>query len=293
MKQPEIIRGLLFPPREDAAEAVHPTVCPFHHPPASLEASLPLDRLGFFASGLDVGGISKLLHQVAYRIVIVPFVQANALRMLPCRPRTANRDALEGGFHQLAVVPVRAVNCQTDRYAGGFRQDTSLDAVFGPIRGIGADFFPRPAEPWLWLRPSTARTSRFLCIHRTLAARPPRVSGRLRPPPIPGTGHGRYCSDRSRSRSTHSIGNPSAGQRRSHPCTCGRRPEAARHRSDACSHAWAARVRSAPTVHRKLNTDCCSSLISFRGHHDPQRYIGRSRVIRIGSYTQRIDAGRV
>ena len=83
MKQTQIIFSFFFPPRQNAAEAVHPAMRPLHHPAACFESGLPLDGLGFLAPRLDVGGIPELFHQVAHVVVIVPFVQAYALRILP------------------------------------------------------------------------------------------------------------------------------------------------------------------------------------------------------------------
>ena len=49
----------------------------------ALNPASPLDGLGFLAPRLDVGGIPELFHQIAHVVVIVTFVQAYALRILP------------------------------------------------------------------------------------------------------------------------------------------------------------------------------------------------------------------
>jgi len=55
MKQAQIILRFLLPPRQDAAEAVHPAMRPLYNPSASFEAGFMFDGLGFFASGSNVG----------------------------------------------------------------------------------------------------------------------------------------------------------------------------------------------------------------------------------------------
>src|SRR3990172_12004688 len=113
MKQTEVIRGLLLPPREDAAEAVHPTVCPFHHPPACPEGGLSLDGLGFLAASPDMRGVTKLIRQCSGFLVVVPLVQAHALWAVPRWRRTLDRDAFQGRLHHLEVVAIGSVNFPT------------------------------------------------------------------------------------------------------------------------------------------------------------------------------------
>jgi hypothetical protein len=161
MKQSQIIRRLLLPPRQNAAETVHPTVRPLHNPTSGFEPSLSLDGLGFFATSLDVGGVAKVLYQITYRIIIVSFVKAHALWLSLRRLWTLDRNTVNRRLNHLAVMSVGTVDGHSDRYAERFGQQASLHALFGPIRGVWAGFSPRPAGPWSWRRPSIAKTSRF------------------------------------------------------------------------------------------------------------------------------------
>ena len=76
MKQTQVILSLLLPPRQDAAEAVHPTVGAFHDPSSGLEARLAFERLGLFATASDMSRVPELLRQVSGFFVVVPFIQA-------------------------------------------------------------------------------------------------------------------------------------------------------------------------------------------------------------------------
>jgi len=248
MKQSQLIRRLLFPPRQDAAEPVHPTVRPFDHPTPGLEAGLALDRLGFLAPSFDVGGISEFLHQVADPIVVVSFVQAHALRMIPRRLGTFDGHALQGGFHHFGVVPVGTVNRQSNRNSRSFGQHATFDAVFGSIRGVGAGFFPRPTGPWSSRRPSTAKTSRCLSVRRTPVGLGPRASEKPRRRSISGTTDGPPNSNRFRWRLARSIGSPSVTRRRPHSWPSGQALADCGSPADgACQLATT--VRSSPTGH--------------------------------------------
>lgn len=48
-----------IPADEQAAEAVHPRMCSFHHPPPYFEPSFPHDGLGFLPAWANVGGEAK------------------------------------------------------------------------------------------------------------------------------------------------------------------------------------------------------------------------------------------
>ncbi len=136
MKQGQIILRFLFPSRQDAAKAVHPTVGSLHHPAASPEAGLTFDGLGFFASGFDMGRVSKLLDQIAHRIIIVAFVQAKALAGFLRGFWTFQRNTLQRVLDQLAIVSVGTVNRQANGDPVGLSQQTSFNAFFGPVRRI-------------------------------------------------------------------------------------------------------------------------------------------------------------
>lgn len=253
MKQPKIIRSLLLPPRQDAAKAVHPTMRSLHNPTARFEAGFMFDRLRLFTARLDVSRISKLLHQITHRIIIIALVQAHTLRVFSGRFRPFHRDTPDRSFNQFAIVPVSSINRQTDRHSGRFGQQASLNAFFGPIRRVWAGFFPRPAGPSSSRRPSTAKTSRFLVTRRTLSAPWPRAFGKLRQPSIPGIGGGPTNSNRFPWHSTHSIDSLSARRRKLHPWHSDREPVAYGSPADGVC-AEGAMVPSCSTVHLTFAT---------------------------------------
>src|ERR1035437_7753427 len=110
MKQTHIVLDLLLPPRQDAAEAVHPTVRPLNDPAASLETGLVLYGLRFFAASPDMGRIPELLCQVPSLLVVVSFVQTQALRIPPRRLRPLVRDALQRSLHYLEVIAIGSLD---------------------------------------------------------------------------------------------------------------------------------------------------------------------------------------
>jgi len=55
MKQAQIIFRFLFPPRQNAAEPIHPTMRTFYNPAASLEAGFSLNGLCLFATRTNMG----------------------------------------------------------------------------------------------------------------------------------------------------------------------------------------------------------------------------------------------
>ncbi len=269
MKQSQIIHRLLLPPRQDAAEAIHPTVRSFHNPASGFEASLSFDGLGFFATSLDVSGVPKLLYQITHRIVIISLVKAHALWLCLRRLWTLDRNTVNRRLNHLAIMSVGAVDRQADRHAGCFSQQAPLNAFFGPIRRVWAGFFPRLAGLWSSHRPLTATTSQFPSVHRTPQGPWPTVSQRCPPLSIPGIDHEPCCWGRCPSHSTRSIDNRSATQRRWHPYMSDRKFVGDRRRNGAWSYAWATAAQSRSRVHQILDTDCFvyvfSSLISFQG----------------------------
>src|ERR1035438_162663 len=213
MKQTQEILGLLLPPRQNAAEAVHPTVRPFDNPPASLEAGLMLDGLRFLSTGSDMCCVAELIRQFSGFVVIVPLVQAHSLRSLPRRLGTFDRDAFQGRLHHLEVIAVGSLNGQADGHAVRLRQQAALDTVLGTIGGVWPAFFPRPAGPWSWPHPSTAMPNRSLSTCHTPTGQLPKTAGKRPPGPTAGSDHGRCCWDKCSWHSARSIGCMSASQR--------------------------------------------------------------------------------
>jgi len=228
MKKSQIILRFLFPPRQDAAEAVHPAMRPFHNPAASLEASFMFNRLGFLASGSNVGCITKLFHQISYLTRIISLIHRHTLWLLLCRFRTLYQNTLYRCYNHLAVMPICSSNCQAYRHTVGFRQQTSFNAFFSPIRRVWAGFFPRPVGPWPSRNPWAAKTSQYLSIHHSLPEPAPIVSEKPRLSPIAETDRVRYYWDRCRWRLVRSTGSRSAARIGLHLGIFGRLREAFR-----------------------------------------------------------------
>jgi len=286
MKQTKKIIRFLFPPHQDAAEAIHPTMCPFDNPAASFEPSFMFDGLGFFASGSNVGCIIKLFHQISYLIRIISLIQRHTLRLLFCRFRTLYRNTLYRCRNHLAVMPICSIDCQADRHTFGFRQQTSFNTFFSPIRRVWAGFFPRQAGLSSWHRPSVAKTNQCLSTRHSLLEPVPTVAEKHRFWSTPEIASAPCCLNKYQSRSRRSIDNRSAAQKEFHSWPCGRASSACHHRSDVYSGALVSAARFLPIIH--LKSCICflffvfSSLSPFKGSIAFE-YIDHSWVIRIGS----------
>ena len=288
MKKAKIILRFLFPSYQYAPETIHPTMRPLGHPATGLEANLTLDRLGFFTPRANMSSICKLFDQGADLTRIIRLIQTHALRFLRRRLRTNHGNTLQCCFDHFTVMSIRPGNRQANRHTVGFRQQTALNAPFGPICRIGTGFFPRPAGLWSSRHPWTATTSQSLSPRHTRQAPSPRVSERRRLASIPESVNARCYSNKSPSRSERSIDSRFSIQRRCRPWPGGRALLAGRRRNDACWDASGAKARFCPIV-RRISCICflssvLSSLNPFRGTIASE-YIGHQGVIRIGSNT--------
>ena len=288
MKQAQIILRFLFPARQDAAEAVHPAMRPLYNPAASLEADFMFDRLGFFASGSNMGCITKLFDQISYLTRIVSLIQRHTLRLLLCRFRAIYRNTLNCCLHHLAVMAICSIDCQSDRHTRTFSQQTSFNAFFGPIRRVWAGFFPRQAGLLSWHHPSIAKTSQYLSTRHNLSEPSSRVSEKLRLRSTPENVSGLCCLNKCQSHLRHSIDSRFAIRKGSRPLLCDPALLAYRHRNDVCSDALVSMARFFPIIHLK---SCICFLFFFFSSLNPFKgtiafeYIGNSGVIRIGSNT--------
>ena len=144
MQKSDVVLGVLVPTHQDAPETVQPTVGAFHHPASGFEPSLPFDGLCLFASTADVGGEAELLQGAAHFSEVVTLVQAQPLGMLWAGRRSWHRQAVHRNPHQLHVVAVGPIHCQSHRNALGFSQQAALDAPLASVGGVGAGFPPPP-----------------------------------------------------------------------------------------------------------------------------------------------------
>jgi len=269
MKKAKIILRFLLPSYQYAPETIHPTVRPLGHPATGLEANLTPDRLGFFTPRANMSGICKLFHQGSYLTRIIRLIQTHPLRFLRRRLRANHWNTLQRCFDHFAVMSIRPGDRQANRHTVGFRQQTVLNASFGPIRRIGTGFFPRPAELCSSRHPWTAKTNQFLSTRHTREAPSPRVSEKLRPASTPEIVNARCYSSKCPSRSAHSIDSRFSIQRRCRPWPYGLGLSDGLRRNDAYWDASGAKARSFPIV--RLKSCICflffvfSSLNPFRG----------------------------
>ena len=286
MNQSQVIFRFLFPSRQDTAEAIHPAMSPLHHPTTRFETGLSFDRLRFLTARLDVGRITEFLDQITHRVIVIPFVQTHTLRMPSAGFGTFDWNTLQRRFDQLAIMSISAINRQANGYATSLRKQTALNAFLGPIRRIGAGFFPRPAELWSWRRPWTAKTNRCLSIHRNPPKPFPTASGTRQLGSTLENASGQCCWNKYPFRLRRSIDNRFAGRKRFRPSLYGPAPWADRRQTDAYSYAWAVTALFVPISRPKSYTGssffASSSLNPFKSILAFE-YIGHSGVIRIGS----------
>jgi len=286
MKQSQIIFRFLFPPRQDAAETVHPAMRPLHNPTTSFEASFMFDRLGFFTSGSNVGYITKLFHQISYLTRIVSLIQRHTLRLLLCRFRTLYRNTLNRYLNHLAVMPIRSVNRQANRYSICLSQQTPFNTFFGPIRRVWAGFSPRQAGLLSWRHPSIAKTSQYLLTRHSVSVPAPTVPERRQLWSTPEIVSVLCCLNKYQFHPKRSIDNQSEVQKEFRPWPCGPALSACHRQNDVYSDALVSAARFFPIV--RLKSYICflffvfSSLNPFKGIIAFE-YIGHSGVIRIGS----------
>ena len=146
-------------------------------------------------------------------------------------------------LHVGAVGPVHG---HAHREATALDQQTALDALLGAVGGVFARLFPPRGVPWSYTRPYSARPSRCLATRRRPTGRPPRVLGRHRPRPIPGSGRGRWSRGRSGWRPGPSTGSRCVGRRGWPPYRPDRRCGAGRRRSGGCLGVRGAGVSCPP-----------------------------------------------
>ena len=168
MKQRQIIFGFLFPAYQYAAKAVHPAMCPLYNPAASLETSLMLNRLCFFATRKNMSGIAKCFHQISYLSGIITFIKTHTLFFSFRRLRPFHRNTFYRFLCHFAIMAIGAINRQTNRDTRTFGEQTAFNAFFCPVRRVWAGFFPHQAGLLSWRRPSIAMTSQYPSTHRNL-----------------------------------------------------------------------------------------------------------------------------
>ena len=264
MQQGKVVFRFLLPADQNSPEAVHPAMRSLRHPTSCFETSSLLDFLCFFSACEDVSGEAEFLQQRSHLVVIVSFIHAHALRLLACRSRSTDRNALDRLANQPHVMPIGAVDRQSDRNAHGFAQQRALDPVFASIRRVGAGFFPLPTGLWSSPRPCSATTNPAPSVRRTPSAQLSRAAKRRQPSPILESGREPSNRDRFPWHPTPATGNLCVTRRKSRPCTPGPVCTACRHRIDVCFCAWEPMAPSCTKVHRGSKT--MKSSVTFQSH---------------------------
>src|ERR671918_717186 len=156
MQHTQIVSYLLLPPHQQAAEAVHPGVGPFHHPAPRPIAWYRRFLLLFFPTATDVGCVPPLGHQLLDLRIIIPLVQTDMLRSLGtgCGPGYYYR--FQGGGHQLHGMAVGPSYAYPNGDALTFGQQGTFDSPLTPVGGIAAGGLSPREEPWSWPHPGLA-----------------------------------------------------------------------------------------------------------------------------------------
>ena len=283
MQHSRVVLRFLFPTNENATVSIHPTVSPFSHPAASLEPRATPDQLRPLTARANMRRTPEFHRQITHFVIVIPFVQAQVLRLVPRRPGSLHGDAFDRLPRKLEVVDVRACHGQSHRNTVRFGEQASLGAGLGSIRRIGAGFFPRPEVPWSSPRPCSARTSSTPSVRRTLPIRLAIVSGTPPPASIPETADAPLNSNKSPWRSTHSIGSRFAPQKESRPSHPDHLAGADPARAGRCSYAPATTAPQMTKTHPNTAIDSIASLHPPFRASMPDRTIDHSSVSGIGS----------
>ena len=283
MQHSRVVLRFLLPANQDATVSIHPTVCPFSHPAASLEPRGSPDQLRLLAARANMCREPEFLREVTHFVIVIPFVQAQVLRLVPRRPGSSYGNAFDRLPRKLEVVDVRARHGQSHRNTVCLGEQTSLGAGFASIRRVRTGFFPRPTVPWSSLRPCSAKTSSTPSVRRTRSIRLATVSRIPRPGSIPGTVDAPWNSNKYPWRSTHSIGSRFASQKESRPSHLDHLADAGPAREGHGSHAPATTAPQRPKTHPNTAIDSIASLHPPFRASMPESLIDNLRVFEIGS----------
>lgn len=254
MKQSHIVFRFLLPPDQNPPEAVHPTMCPLHHPALCSLVRVLLQRLCFFASRADMSRVTEHLHKFPHLLVIVAFVQAKVLPVVRSWLGTADGDALQCRLGQFHIVPVRTINRKANGKPFSLTEQRPLDAAFPAIRRVFAGFFPRPRAPWSWRHPVIATSNPGRASRRNREVPASRTPKTPRPLPTPEIVRARWMPNRCPWHPRLSTGNRCAEQTESRSSPCDSRSVCARRHADGNSRARVRAVQSSPTTRPKRSS---------------------------------------
>jgi hypothetical protein len=247
MQQREIVFHLLLPPDEQPPKAVHPGMRALHHPAARPVAWDVALGLHFFAAAPNVRGVAPRVDGFAHRLVVVPFVQAQVLRLRRRGLGAFDHDRLQGGVDQFHIMAIGAVHGDAEGQAMAVGQQAPFGPELAAIGRVLADLFPPQVGLWSSRRPSPATPIPGLSAYHTSATPPAKAAQTPGLPATPETGHAPYW-ERPSCAAALSIGNRCATHRQWRSSLAGP-PSGAVHLS---SGLWATggRAPSAPTAHQ-------------------------------------------
>ena len=278
-----VVLRLLFPTNQDATESIHPAVCPFSHPPASLKPRGTPDQLRLLTARANMRREPEFPRQITHFGKVIPFVQTQVVRLVPRRPGSFHGNALDRLSCKFEVVDVRARHGQSHGNAVRLGEQTSLGAGFGSIRRIWTGFSPRPAATWSSPRPCSAKTTSTPSVRRTLPIRLATVSKTRLPGSILETADAPSNSNKSPWRSTHSTGSRFGPRKESRPLRLDHPAGADPAPVGLCSHAPATTALQKPKTHPNTAIDSIASLHPPFWASMPERSIGNLPVSGIGS----------
>jgi hypothetical protein len=145
MQKREVVLRLLVPANEQTAKAVHPGMCPLHHPTPRFEPRFPLDCFGLFPARTHMRRKAEFFQRCIDLIIVVASIQAHPLWLIRGRLWPCDDQAFDRCADQLHLMPIRPLHLQADRDAMPLGQQAAFDAGLAPVGGIGPGFFPRPA----------------------------------------------------------------------------------------------------------------------------------------------------
>ena len=140
LKHGEVVRGLLGPTDQNAAEAVQPGVRPFNNPASWL---FPGTTFGpcLLTAGAQMQGEGELLSQGTWLVIVVPLVETKMLRPMSCRPGPTDRDGVDRGVHQFVAAGVGAIDDNAERHTATISQHGARDPALSPT-GLNGPSFP-------------------------------------------------------------------------------------------------------------------------------------------------------
>ena len=236
MNHSDVIRRFLFPTDLNTSESIEPTVSALNNPTPCLHPRFVSNIRRFLAPSPDVKRITEFLRKVFYLVPDITGVQTKMLSMIRFHLRTVNRNTCKRLSSQFYIMPIRSVHHKSDWNPVLIGQYTSFNPKFTAICWIAPCFFPRQAAISSSLHPLIATSSRFRFFHRISKDQSPRVFEKNQPSSILENANEPSKTNKSPSRSTHSIESPFWQQKEWRQTPSDRRPAGVLLCLDLCAH---------------------------------------------------------